>query len=109
MEDMNFKCGIDFKNNLHELRNFHFSFLNPLFWVFLVLLFWVLLRLWYAKKSFSFCFILALILLATTKLEYMFANMSVTYGEKIDFFWIRICGIFAAAVVFLYYAFIKES
>jgi len=94
---------------LDSLKNFNFSFLNPLFWVFIFVLFLILLRFWQTKKSFSFCLTIAIILLATTKLEGLLADKLTTPTETFDPILIRVSSCFIITVVGLYYAVIKEG
>jgi len=102
-----------FKKNispyLDSLRNLNFSYLNPLFWIFLLLLFLILLKFWKAKKSFSFCLILAIILLATTKLENVTANIVAKFQGEFDPIIIRALSGIIIVFVSLYYFLIKED
>ena len=94
---------------LDSLKNFHFTFLNPLFWAFLLVLLLILLRFWEIKKSFSFCLIIAVILLGTTKLEDFVVDTLAISGESLVPFLIRVLSLFAVAIVFLYCAVIKDG
>ena len=94
---------------LDSLKNFNFSFLNPLFWVFILALFLILLRFWQTKKSFSFCLTITIILLATTKLEELLADKLTTPTETFDPLLIRILSCFIILAIGLYYAVIKEG
>ncbi len=44
-------------SHLDKLRDFHFSFSNPLFWLGIVIVFLVMLRFWHLRKSLSFSLI----------------------------------------------------
>ena len=92
---------------LDSLKSFNFSYLNPLFWVFIFVLFLILLRFWQAKKSFSFCLITSIILLASTKLEGFLANKLTTSIETFDPLLIRIISCFIIVIIGLYYAVMK--
>ena len=94
---------------LDNLRNFNFSFLNPLFWIFIFLLFLILLKFWQAKKAFSFCLIITIILLATTKLEGLLADKLTTSRETFDPLLIRILSAFIIMIIGFYYAVMKEE
>jgi len=94
---------------LVSLENFNFSFLNPLFWIFIFLLFLILLRFWQAKKSFSFCLIIAIILLATTKLEGLLADKLTTSREAFDPLLIRVLSGFIIMIIGFYYTVMKEE
>lgn len=94
--------------HLDNLKNFQFSYNNPLFWVFLLLSSLVLLRFWRPRKSLSFCLILAIILLATTKIE----NITVALiepGEVFDPVIIRVVSIIIIIFISIYYVFIRED
>lgn len=91
---------------LDSLKGFHFSFLNPLFWLFLFILFLILRVFWYLEKSFYFCAMLAIILLATSKIEnYMTIAI---FGEDLTTLLIRILALFVILMMFLYYAFLRD-
>ncbi len=94
---------------LNSLGHFRFSFLNPLFWIFLLVLFLMLLRFWYARKSFSFCLIVAIILLVTTRLEDFMVSILAKNGEGFDPLIIRVLSIVAILIISLYYFFIREN
>ncbi|MDP2923861.1 MAG: hypothetical protein Q8O30_09135 [Candidatus Omnitrophota bacterium] len=94
---------------LNSLGHFRFSFLNPLFWIFLLVLFLMLLRFWYARKSFSFCLIVAIILLATTGLEDFIAGILAKNGEGFDPVIIRVLSLIVISIISLYYFFIREN
>ena len=96
-----------FLYHLDSLKNFQFTPLNPVFWMFLLLLFLILLRFWLPRKSFSFCLIVAIVLLATTKLEDFLVNKLTKSIEIFDPRIIRLLPIMAISLVFLYYSFIK--
>lgn len=93
---------------LKELRNFHFSLFNPLFWVFLLILFLILSRAWEYRKSFSYCSILAILLLAMTMLENSLAA-TLAKSEVFDATVLRIITIFVILMVTLYYLFIRSD
>jgi len=89
-----------------DLENFNFSIFNPLFWSGLFVLFLVLLRFWRIRKSFSFCLILALILLGTTKLESILLSLGVDrqgFGLPL----LRAGAFLIIGVVFVYYLLVK--
>lgn len=90
---------------LDELRNFHFSFFNPLFWLFFLILLLVLTKAWGIKKSFSLCSIVAAVLLATTFVEQF---MIETFGIT-DVLLIRLICFFVLALIFVYYFFIRNE
>ncbi len=91
---------------LDSLKGFHFSFLNPLFWIFLFILFLILRVLWYPEKSFYFCAILAVILLGASKIENC---MTIgIFGEDLTLILVRILALFLILMLFLYYAFVRD-
>ena len=98
-----------FLYHLDSLKHFHFSGLNPVFWLFLLLLFLILLRFWEIKKAFPFCSIVAIVLLATTKLENFIADMFAKSGEIFDPRIIRLLPIVIIPFIILYYAFVRRE
>lgn len=100
------KAGLS--SHLKSLQNFDFSFFNPLFWIFLLILFLVLLRFWETKKSFSFCFTIGVVLLATTEMERYVTDLFTRPGETLDLFVIRISSLLLISVISLYYLFLKD-
>jgi hypothetical protein len=92
---------------LESLRNFQFSIANPVFWVFLVILFLILLRFWLPKKSFSFCLIVAIVLLGETQAENYLTGLLAKSQETMDLTIIKVISLLIIFVTFIYYAFIK--
>lgn len=91
--------------HLEELKDFEFSYLNPLFWVSLFVIFLILSRFWgERRKAFSFSVISGLILLGMTKTEVYFSTL---FGDSLVPFLVRMISLFIASIVFLYYVFIK--
>lgn len=91
---------------LDSLKGFHFSFLNPLFWIFLFILFLILGALWYPEKSFYFCTFLAIILLTTSKIE---SCMTIgIFGEDLTLLLVRILALFLILMMVLYYVFVRD-
>lgn len=93
---------------LESLMNFQFSVSNPLFWILLLVLFLILLRFWDIRKSFSFCCIVAVLLLATTKAEVLIAGFVIKSSGTFDPFLIRTIPIIVLSFILIYYIFIKE-
>lgn len=91
---------------LKELRNYHFSLFNPLFWVSLLILLFFLSRRWELKKSSSFCFLVAIVLLGTTLLENRIAD-TLAKSQIFDFTVLRMVSIFVISLILIYYVFIK--
>lgn len=90
---------------IEELKDFEFSYLNPLFWVGLFAVFLILSRFWgERKKPFSFTVISGLILLGMTKTEAYFSTL---FSDPIVPFLVRMAALFIIALTFIYYAFIK--
>lgn len=94
---------------LNSLRHFQFSYLNPLFWVMLLLVFLTVVNFWGAKKSLSFCFLAAVILLATTKIESMIVNMVAKSGEVFDPIIMRAISFLIILMITLYYSCVRED
>ncbi|NQV03896.1 MAG: hypothetical protein HQ532_00195 [Candidatus Omnitrophica bacterium] len=91
---------------LDSLKGFHFSFLNPLFWIFLFILLLILRVFWYLEKSFYFCAMLAIILLTASKVENC---MTIgIFGEDLTLLLVRIVALFLILMMFLYYAFVRD-
>ncbi|MDP2922332.1 MAG: hypothetical protein Q8O30_01240 [Candidatus Omnitrophota bacterium] len=97
----------NFSQHYKELLSFKFHLLNPVFWLFFLILFLITLRFWATRKAFSFCTIIAVILLACTKVESSIVSFFAHAGEKFDPFLIRIGFITILMLVLLYYFFIK--
>lgn len=107
--DIYFKVfKITFAPYYKALNNFHFHFYNPLFWVFLLILFLILLRYWQEGKAFSFCLILAIILLGTTKFESMTREALANYGQTFDPLAARVLALVIIGVISICYAFLLE-
>lgn len=98
-----------FISQLNELRDFHFSFFNPLFWIFFIAVLVILVRLWEFRKSFSFCVTVAVILLLTTRVEELISRNLVASGEAYTPFFIRAVSLFIISVILIYFIFIRDS
>ncbi|MBU0759253.1 MAG: hypothetical protein KKC66_04575 [Candidatus Omnitrophica bacterium] len=94
---------------LEALKDLKFTYDNPLFWAGLIILFIVLSRAWTRGSAFSFSFLIALILLGTTKLEALVADIMIKNGSTFDPLLIRIFSGFLIAIILVYYAFMKEA
>ncbi|MDD4954722.1 MAG: hypothetical protein PHP17_01615 [Candidatus Omnitrophica bacterium] len=92
-----------------ELLRFNFSVTNPVFWLFFLVILLVLVRSWKIKKAFSFCFVIALVLLAETKIENHIIEFFKRNREQFDPLLIRIACIVVIFVVSLYYFFVKSN
>ncbi len=92
-----------------DLAGYQFLVTNPLFWIMLVVFFLILLRFWDIKKSFSFCLVLALVLLATTKIEHMVESAITSSGGTFEPLAVRILSLVLVSLVVLYYVFIKTD
>lgn len=92
---------------LKELKNYHFSLLNPLFWVFLLILLFILSRRWGLRKSSSFCVLVTAVLLGTTALANRMAA-TLAQSKIFDFDVLRMISLFVIALIFIYYFFIKD-
>lgn len=69
-----------------------------------------MMKFWRSRKAFSFCLVVALILLATTKVEGLINKALIAqYGGTLDPSLLRIGAIFSIAVVWIYYAFIRSD
>ena len=94
--------------HINSLKDFHFSFLNPVFWLLIIVLFLILLRFWQTKKAFSFSLLTAAILLASTQIEIYLQGKLTPITGQVDPFLIRLLTVFLIFVVLFYYALIKE-
>jgi len=93
----------DFIANFNLLRDFHFTFDNLVFWLFIFLLFLVLLEIWNLRNTFSFTVIVTAILLFTTKAESYLTVLFARSGESFDPFLMRvIVSVFISFLAFLY-------
>jgi len=99
---------IAFSPYLNELLNAHFSLSNPLFWVFFLILVLILSRSWGIKKSFSFCAIIAVVLLATTMLENFMADTlakSLIFDARV----LKLIAMLIITLVSIYYFLIRRN
>lgn len=94
---------------INSLRDFHFSYRNPVFWLFLLIVCLILLRFWQPKKTISFCLTIAVILLAATKIERIMAQALARQGGVFDPFIIRIMLFIVVSIVGIYFVFIDNS
>ena len=94
--------------DLEELRAFHFSATNPVFWMAGILLFLVMGRFWHTKKAFSFSLIVCVLLLLTTMLEGFTETWLTSAGETFDPLPIRVIAFFIILMIFFYYSLIRD-
>ena len=106
----NITGNLDFKTlettyapNLKELGNFHFSASNPLLWMIYLIAFIIFSRFLGFKKSFYFCLIVFVILLATSELE----NLITT--PDFDFTITKLISAMIIMFVSIYFFFIKND
>lgn len=95
---------------MESIKNFHFYADNPLFWALLFLLAIALIftTAWRFRKAFSFCILLAIILLATTAITNMISNSAARAGESFDPMVIHLISGFAILLLTVYYLFIYD-
>lgn len=93
---------------LKSMGNFHFSFSNPLFLVFLLALLLILLRYWGHEKSLSFCLIIAAVLCSTSTLEAFFIAGVNAYGYIFNPLSLRLLALAVIGAVSIGYLFILE-
>jgi len=91
---------------LNELRNFHFLLSNPLLWIIFFVSFLILSSQWGAKKSFSFCLIITVVLVVTTAIESYVPNTP-GVSELFDFTIVKLISIFIIMLISIYYVFVK--
>ena len=96
-----------FLEYFQELTRFNFSVTNPVFWLFFLIFLLILLKSWKIKKAFSFCFVIALILVAATKVENHMIEFFKRNREQFDPLLIRIACVVIILAVSLYYFFIR--
>jgi len=101
--------AVKFAEYFSELLRFHFSVINPVFWLFFLIALLVLLKFWKIGKAFSFCFVIAAILLVATKIESFIMEYFKKNGEQFDPVLIRIACVIAVFAVMLYYSFIRGN
>lgn len=92
---------------LQELKNYHFSWSNPLFWLLLLIALFILSRRWGLSKAGSFCLLIGLVLLGTTEIEMRIGDALVNSG-LFDAGVLRLVSLFVIAMITLYYLFIKD-
>jgi len=97
-----------FFTHLDSLKDFNFSFLNPVFWLLIFVLFLVLLKFWQTRKAFSFSLLTAAILLASTQIEIYLKGKLTPVAGQVDPFLFRLLTLFLIFVTLFYYALIKE-
>ena len=97
-----------FKPYFNELKDFHFTFSNPLFWLSAILLFLVLTRFWQSKKAFSFSIITVAVLLLTTRMEAAAETWFIAQGDIFDALAIRMVAFFIILMLFFYYSLIRN-
>ncbi|MEI8350649.1 MAG: hypothetical protein WCI77_10930 [Candidatus Omnitrophota bacterium] len=98
-----------FTHYFEQLYYFRFSWSNPVLWIFFLLLLLVLLRFWKIKKALSFCAVIFLILLATTKAEVYLFDILRRQGVAFDPVLFRAVSLFLLALVTVYYLFIRDQ
>ncbi|MFA6281814.1 MAG: hypothetical protein WCY05_04865 [Candidatus Omnitrophota bacterium] len=94
---------------LNELSSFNFVVSNPVFWLFFSILFLLLLKIWAAKKAFSFCIVIAFVLLAATKIEAHVSRFFIQAEGSFDGILIKIATIVIICIVVLYYSCMKSN
>ncbi len=91
---------------LQELKNYHFSLLNPLFWLFSLIFLLILSRRWGLRKASSFCALVVAVLLGTTALANRMAG-TLAQAKIFDFDVLRMVSLFVISLIAIYYFFIK--
>ncbi|MFA5337485.1 MAG: hypothetical protein WC330_04045 [Candidatus Omnitrophota bacterium] len=112
MDNFNIEWKIFLKSFLtyfYELVRFDFSVTNPVFWLFFLVLLLILLRSWKVKKAFSFCFVIAVILLVASRIEKHVMVFFRKSAGSFDPILIRISCVIFILVVSLYYFFMKGN
>lgn len=95
-----------FIGHFNELKDFYFTFDNIAFWTFLLVFFLLLLRVWSTNKAFSFCLLIAIVLLGTTKMESLVVG---TFNTTFEPGIIRIISLIIISIISIYYVFIKSD
>jgi len=98
-----------FSEYFSELIRFNFSVVNPVFWLFFLIVLLILVKSWKIKKAFSFCFVIALILVAETQVENHVMDFFRRNREQFDPLLIRISCVVIILAVSLYYFFIRGN
>ena len=94
--------------NLESLKDFNFSFSNPIFWLLLFILSWILTRFWPVAKSVSFCIVVAVVLVSATALESLLSDKFIQIGSEFDPTLIRAMSLLVITLITLFYACLKE-
>ncbi|OGX16983.1 MAG: hypothetical protein A3K83_07005 [Omnitrophica WOR_2 bacterium RBG_13_44_8b] len=95
-----------FLSNLDSLYKFNFFLDNPLFWLAILISYLILRRSWEVKKTLTFIFIVAVILLLSTKLEERFASFMTSSGELFEPGIVRLVSLVIIAILFLVFTFL---
>jgi hypothetical protein len=109
MSNMHFDFKLFWPNflfYLDSLANYEFYLFNPLFWIALCLLLLILIRRWDTKKAFSFCVVIAIILLGTTQIESRYLALFHEPNQFFDSTVIKLISAFVTAMVLLLYIFL---
>jgi len=98
-----------FTRYIEPFYYFRFSYANPLLWIFFLFLLLILLRFWKLKKALSFCAIIILLLLATTKIELYVSSFLQQQDIVFDPVLFRAIPLFLFALIIVYYIFIRDQ
>ncbi len=91
---------------LAPLKNYEFTFFNPMFWLVLVCIFLLYLKFWQLKKSFSFSLFLAFMLLSTTEIQARVTSLLAPAGEPFDTTIIKFISLIIVSFFYLIYVFV---
>ncbi len=95
-----------YHSGAESLGRFEFIPINPLFWFIILFLFAFLYKFWSKKHAFSFSMMAALILMATTEIEFRYCAALVRTGEVFDPGIIRLVALVSIALIFMFYTFL---
>ena len=98
----------DFITNFNLLGDFHFTFDNLVFWLFIFVLFVVLLEIWDLKNAFSFTAIVSAILLLSTEAEKHLVVLFARPGESFDPSLMRIAVVVSISMLSFLYFFTRK-
>ena len=98
---------------IKDIQNYNFYFQNPVFWVFFMVLF-LMLEIgwsWSPGKAFSFCTIVAFILLGSKWIEKPMTDLFTIHGYSTGFdpFILKMAAFVIIAIITIYFVFIEDN
>jgi hypothetical protein len=106
ISERSFKQCIGLPEYWNELSRFEFFYTNNLLWLIVFVAMLILAQRWGVKKAFSFCILMAAILLATTGTERYLASWSGATADSLDMITsiVRLISLGIIAFVVMFYS-----